>query len=125
MEDHDPEKRLDDLAESIMDTYVFMSALLAELPLPIILPVADPDDWDPTTALQAVDRARRELIAAEPVSEKMLGLLERLTLNWLNAYELGGFMTIAGVTPWRLDGAEQEIADVLRLAVVVARELQE
>lgn len=125
MEEDHPEKRLDDLAESIMNAYVFMAALLGELPIPIGIPHADPEDWEPEKAIPAIQRARSELIHAEPIDEQTIRLLDRMMLSWLNAYELGGFMVLVGTAPWRLDGAEQQLADTLRLAAMIARNLSE
>ncbi|MFI1002007.1 hypothetical protein ACIP10_15435 [Streptomyces galbus] len=108
MADHDNHgERLMVLMEAVVGAFAYVQALLADLPLPVVIPDFAPSDDDeaPITALLSLDRAR-QLIQDEPISERDKRAFEHMVLDWFTAYELLVVTRMAGPAPWRLDAAE-------------------
>ncbi|MEV8600459.1 hypothetical protein AB0465_11335 [Streptomyces griseoviridis] len=109
MADHDNNReRFLALTEVLLGAWDFLSALLTDLPIPVIIPdlveIID-QDGDPTEALVALHRVR-QVIEDEPVAEQHKRCLVNMTLDWFTAYEVLGLVQMAGPAPWRLDLAE-------------------
>ncbi|WP_217545589.1 hypothetical protein [Streptomyces sp. GbtcB6] len=116
MADHDNHReRFLTLMEGLVGAYVYIQALLADLPLPIAVPDFEPVDEEedgPVTALLSLNRVR-QLIEDEPIEVKIQRAYEHLVLDWLTAYELLVITRLAGPAPWRLDAVEFSINRVV------------
>ncbi|WP_228916860.1 hypothetical protein [Streptomyces sp. DH20] len=108
MADHDNHReRLLTLMEALVGAHAYIQALLADLPLPVVIPDFAPEDGEdaPAQALLSLDRVR-QLIDDEPLSERHKRAWVNLVLDWFTAYELLVITRMAGPAPWRLDAAE-------------------
>lgn len=127
MEDnHAEDKRWDELTDEWLVVYGVIRTVLSYLPLPIRLAHWD-TDWEPVqtvTALAAFNRARRELIDAQPLDERHKDLLRKAILDWLLAFDLAAFTRLAGDPgAWRVDGLEHLIRRAEEAAGKVALDL--
>lgn len=105
MADHDKERFLM-LAEAAVGAYAYVAGLLADLPVPIVLPdLVQAVDGEPTECLMALSRAR-QLIEDEPIEEDHKRAYEHMVLEWFAAYEILALTKLAGPAPWRLDVVE-------------------
>ncbi|MGW4728875.1 hypothetical protein ACWEQC_06790 [Streptomyces shenzhenensis] len=121
MTDHDNyRERLLTLMEGLVGAYVYIQALLKDLPIPVIIPDFEPvDDEDgPRTALLSLNRVR-QLIEDEPIADTTQRAYEHLVLDWLTAYELLVITRLAGPAPWRLDAAEFSLNRVVTWIEVI------
>jgi hypothetical protein len=119
----DPE-RFGEAQEAVISCYMLVQTYLDRLPLPIVLPEMD-DDWTPVIGLPAVHRARVELIDEQPIDRMAVMVYRQLLLDWLAAFDLAGFIHLAGPAPWRLDGLEMTIARVIAATDVLDQLLGE
>ena len=119
-DDHDKEFR--ELRMFMLAAYGLLAELLGGLPLPIRLPELD-DNWEPVDAVQAIDRARTELIKAQPIDTTTQVMIERALLEWLTVYELGAVIAIAGESSWRLDGIDYGLHRLVIIAGEAGRRL--
>jgi hypothetical protein len=113
VEDHDedPEaKRVAEAFKALLGAYMVITDMLAELPLPIQIPPMD-EDWDPMTAMPAMDRVRT-VIRDEPLPSETAGMINTLILDWLTAYDAAGTFQGLGPAPWRLDALEAAMTRV-------------
>ncbi|MFB6943205.1 hypothetical protein ACFWGL_17075 [Streptomyces sp. NPDC060286] len=103
MADHDNSReRFLALAEAAIGGHDFIVALLAELPIPIVVPdIVQATDENPGECLEALNRAL-DLIEDEPVSDSVKGAYQHMILDWLGAYEILALIKVAGPAPWRL-----------------------
>ncbi|MEU9149187.1 hypothetical protein AB0D59_01205 [Streptomyces sp. NPDC048417] len=121
MADHDNDReRFVTLMEGLVGAYVYIQALLADLPLPIAIPDFEPvgEEDGPATALLSLNRVR-QLIEDEPIEVKTQRAYEHLVLDWLTAYELLVITRLAGPAPWRLDAVEFSINRVVTWIEVI------
>ncbi|MFF9215608.1 hypothetical protein [Streptomyces viridosporus] len=108
MADHDSRERFLMLAEAAVGAYAYLAGLLADLPVPVVIPdlvQAMDSDVEPTECLLALNRAR-VLIEDEPISEAHKRAYEHMVLDWFAAYEVLALTKMAGPAPWRLDVVE-------------------
>lgn len=115
----DPEERLEQLQEGITTAYMLVSVLLEQLPVPIRVPSLEDEDWNLMAAMVAMDRARSVLLDEEPIPHGVRALYRRMLTEWLVAYDLGAFTTMAGPAPWRLDGIEATLRRLSRVAEIL------
>jgi hypothetical protein len=109
--DEDPdEKRFIALIKALFGAYMTITDMLTELPLPIRIPLMD-EDWEPRTALPALDRVRT-VIRDEPLPDQTAALINTLILDWLAAYDATGVVQELGDAPWRIDALEAAMTRV-------------
>ncbi|MFI8531080.1 hypothetical protein ACIGMX_12605 [Streptomyces aquilus] len=121
MADRDNRERFLELAEGVVGAYAYIASLLADLPVPVIIPdivrMAD-GDRDPSDALLAVQRVRA-VVEDEPISQTLIRCYEHMMLDWMAAYELLALAKMAGLAPWRLDAVEFALNRLVTWAEVI------
>lgn len=122
MDNHHDDDPLEELGTLLIGTYVLISKILGQLPIPIGLPPVDDDDFDGRLAVKAIERARNAMrdLPMEPLT---VDLLDRLLLEWLTAHELGTVAWIVGREPWRLEAMAYTITRIRALAQIVETRL--
>ena len=110
-------KRLKALGEEIKMAYIMITGYLSLLPEPVILPPVDPRDTRP--AIQALDRARRNLIRNQRIPGRERQALAAACLSWLNAYEMEHAAIVRDPDDHRLDNIEAALARVVAAAEMV------
>lgn len=114
----DPEELIEHLLSGVTSAHRLMADYLRKLPLPIGIPDMD-GEWSAAVGLMAIERARVELLQGEPIDDLLAAIYRRLILDWLTAYELMALVTHAGPAPWRCDGIERRIEDMLVAADLI------
>ncbi|MGW3166964.1 hypothetical protein ACWC9Q_29720 [Streptomyces sp. NPDC001142] len=124
MADHDSRGRYLALVEAVIGLYAYVSALLEELPLPIVVPdivQSIDEDQDPADCLMALNRARA-LVEDEPISDTAKRAYEHMLLDWFAAYEIIVLVKMAGPAPWRLDAVEFALNRIVTWFEVIEEE---
>ncbi|WP_141575780.1 hypothetical protein [Actinomadura sp. WMMA1423] len=125
-DDHAESKRWDDLTDQMVTIYGIIRTVLAHLPLPIGLVHWD-REWekeDSVRAIFALNRARMELLDAQPIEQRHKDLLQKAIVDWLLGFDLIAIIAAAGDPgSWRMDGLEHLIRRAELAAGQVALDL--
>ncbi|MFF8656810.1 hypothetical protein [Streptomyces huasconensis] len=117
MADHDDE-RTAYLMEATLGATYLVRLLLADLPIPVVIPEIAEEGSLNTEAILSLDRARA-LIDDEPISHHAKVAHRDMILEWFTAYEILVLREIAGPAPWRLDIAEYALERLFAIAEMI------
>jgi len=107
----------------VLIAYEDIRQIMASLPIPIEMPPAEPVlEGESSEAIMLAMISAYRIVPDAPVGAQTEFGLRILVREWLNAFELAGFIMMAGPAPWRIEALTAMI-DRMRLMSQVVTEL--
>ena len=116
-------KRRREMARLLVNAMILIGDILAALPLKIVIPAAGTPECTPATAVKILERARLELIDAQPISDGAKMMLKVMILEWFALVDISGRAAQSGASERRLDTARHQADLIMSASDHVAEEL--